>query len=98
MEDSIFLFLPIIIFIIVAAVVAPIVSTLKNKTKGQGPKASAARGYNREVDSIHRTTDAATDRRHRLEQLKSLYEAGMMDRDEYEERVEAAENDYRERR
>ena len=39
--------------------------------------------------------DAAGERKHRLDQLKSLYEAGMMERDEYNERVEAVEADYR---
>ena len=39
--------------------------------------------------------DAVSERKHRLDQLKSLYEAGMMERDEYNERVEAVEADYR---
>ena len=50
--------------------------------------------YNRQVHQMH-TKDAASERKHRLDQLKSLYEAGMMEKDEYLERVESVEADYR---
>ena len=53
--------------------------------------------YNRQVHQMH-IKDADAERQHRLDQLKSLYEAGMMERDEYEERVAGVEADYMGRR
>ncbi|MBR5309496.1 MAG: hypothetical protein IKU42_00015 [Oscillospiraceae bacterium] len=67
---------------------APAINYNKSRTPVQDAK------YDRNVHHMH-TKDAATERRHRLDQLKSLYEAGMMEKDEYYERVEAVETDYR---
>lgn len=96
MEDLIFMFMPMIIVAGILLVAVPVVTELKNKAAGGKPKQQGgkSRAYNREVDAIHITTDAATERRRRLDQLKSLYEAGMMERDEYEERCADVEADF----
>lgn len=96
MDDLIFMFIPVIIVVGILMVAVPIVSELKNKASGNQKKTQPGRNrsFNREVDSIHITTDAATERRRRLDQLKSLYEAGMMEREEYEERCADVEADF----
>ena len=66
--------------------------TAKNGNTAQ--KQSKDARYDRQVHQMH-TKDAASERKHRLDQLKSLYEAGMMEKDEYLERVESVEADYR---
>ena len=96
MEDII-IFLPIVIVLIVTFVAVPLVNMFK-KTFGESssPSASGQKDakYSRQVHQMH-IKDAAGERKHRLDQLKSLYEAGMMEKDEYLERVESVEADYR---
>lgn len=97
MDDLIFMFMPLIIVAGILLVAVPVLTELKNKATGAGkPRQQGGKGrtYNREVDSIHITTDAATERRRRLDQLKSLYEAGMMERNEYDERCADVEADF----
>lgn len=93
------LFFPIVIVLIVCFVVVPVVARAKaemsGKTQTPNRPANKNRAYNREVDSIHITTDAATERRRRLDQLKSLYDSGMMEKDEYLERCASVEDDFR---
>ena len=95
MSDFVFFF-PIIVLVI-AFVVAGAIPTVRAFLKEEKiPLQKKDRsGYQREVDAIHITSDAATERQRRLDQLKSLYEAGMMERDEYWERRENVEADYR---
>lgn len=94
---NIFFFL-IIIVLIFSFVAVPLIAMFKNTfgnnsgTK-KGPQDAK---YTRQVHHIH-IKDAAGERKHRLDQLKSLYDAGMMERDEYFERIESVESDYRER-
>lgn len=96
---DIFFFFPIVMVLIVCFVVVPIVARARAERGGQSsPSASQKNknhGYNREVDSIHITSDAATERRRRLDQLQSLYESGMMEKDEYLERCASVEEDFR---
>lgn len=97
MNDLIPIFMPLIIVTGILLVAVPVVTELKNKAAGAGKPqqhGGKSRTYNREVDSIHITTDAATERRRRLDQLKSLYDAGMMERDEYDERCAEVEADF----
>lgn len=97
MKELILIFMPMIIVFGIFFVAVPVVRELKNKVAGAGkPQQHGGknRTYNREVDSIHITTDAATERRRRLDQLKSLYDAGMMERDEYDERCAEVEVDF----
>ena len=97
MNDLIPIFMPLIIVTGILLVAVPVVTELKNKAAGAGKpqqQGGKSRTYNREVDSIHITTDAATERRRRLDQLKSLYDAGMMKRDEYDERCAEVEADF----
>lgn len=97
MNDLIPIFMPLIIVTGILLVAVPVVTELKNKATGEGKprqQGGKSRTYNREVDSIHITTDAATERRRRLDQLKSLYDAGMMERDEYDERCAEVEADF----
>ena len=97
MNDLIPIFMPLIIVTGILLVAVPVVTELKNKAAGEGKPqqhGGKSRTYNREVDSIHITTDAATERRRRLDQLKSLYDAGMMERDEYDERCAEVEADF----
>ena len=94
MNDLIPIFMPLIIVTGILLVAVPVVTELKNKAAGAGKprqQGGKSRTYNREVDSIHITTDAATERRRRL---KSLYDAGMMERDEYDERCAEVEADF----
>ena len=62
---DIFFFFPIVMVLIVCFVVVPIVARAKAERGGQSsPSASQKNknhGYNREVDSIHITSDAATE-------------------------------------
>ena len=78
MGDLIFILLPVIIVAGILLIVVPIAAEIKNKSAGgsqQKHQNGKNRTYNREVDAIHITTDAATERRRRLDQLKSLYDA-----------------------
>ena len=98
MED-ILIFLPLfVVGLIVYFVAIPLINMFKN-TFGDS---SAPKGhhrqdtrYTRTASSIHKTKTAEEERIHYLDQLKSLYDAGMMERDEYNERVAAVEADYR---
>ena len=94
MFDAVFI-LPIII-VIIAFVAAPLINMFKNTFGGSSQEQSSQKDakYNRQVHQMHEK-DAASERKHRLEQLKSLYQAGMMEKDEYLERVESVEADYR---
>lgn len=90
------LFVPILIIAVISFVAVPLVNMFKN-TFGDSsgkPKRTADAEYNRSVHQMH-IKDAAGERKHRLDQLRSLYKAGMMEKDEYLERVAAVENDYR---
>lgn len=95
MENT-FIFLPLVIFFLVAFVGVPIFNIVKNvfgeNTSVQ--KNSSEAKYSRQVHHMH-VKDAADERRRRLDQLKSLYEAGMMERDEYLERCASVEAEYR---
>ena len=94
MED-IFIFLPVIIVAVIGFAAMPLLKMFSNtfgESSGQKPTADAK--YNRQVHQMH-TKDAASERKHRLDQLKSLYEAGMMEKEEYLERVAGVEADYR---
>ena len=89
-------FLPVIIVLIFVFIAPPLINMFKN-TFGDSEtpkKQSQDAKYSRQVHQMH-IKDAAGERKHRLDQLKSLYEAGMMEKDEYLERVESVENDYR---
>ena len=94
--DELFVFVPIIVFGVIVFAVKYLANILKNAFYENTPNKPAVQDakYNRQVHQMH-TKDAASERRHRLDQLKSLYEAGMMEKDEYYERVEAVEADYR---
>lgn len=93
------LFLPVVAVLAVCFVAAFVVAKAKSEapgsTKNQSRAVGKGHGYSREVDSIHITTDAATERRRRLDQLKSLYDSGMMEKDEYLERCASVEDDFR---
>lgn len=97
--NDIFFFFPIVIVLIVCFVVVPVVARARAERGGQSSPNNSQRSknasYNREVDSIHITSDAATERRRRLDQLQSLYESGMMEKDEYLERCASVEEDFR---
>ena len=90
---SFFFIIFLIIFFIGTGLFTSVRSFFK-KTETPAKKKERS-GYQREVDAIHITSDAATERQRRLDQLKSLYEAGMMEKDEYWERRESVEADYR---
>ena len=90
------IFLPVVIIAVIGFAVIPLIKMFAN-TFGESTSAHSQpkdAKYNRQVHQMH-TKDAAAERRHYLDQLKSLYEAGMMEKDEYAERVEAVEADYR---
>ncbi len=91
------LILPIIVIVIVSFVLVPILNMAKNRSSSGSTQNHRHATFGRQVDQMH-IKDANAERRHRLDQLKSLYEAGMMERDEYEERVECVEMDYAQRR
>lgn len=94
---DIIIFLPIVIIIIFTLIAAPLINMFKNTFgNSSSPTANHPKDakYSRQVHQMH-VKDAAGERKHRLDQLKSLYEAGMMERDEYNERVEAIEAEYR---
>lgn len=89
-------FLPVVVIAVIGFAVVPLIKMFAN-TFGESTAANNQprdAKYNRQVHQMH-TKDAASERRHRLDQLKSLYEAGMMEKDEYIERVESVEADYR---
>ncbi len=92
-------FLPVILIMIVCFVLVPVIAKIKSemdgsKTVSKKTDSGKPRDYHREVDAIHITTDAASERQRRLDQLKSLYECGMMERYEYQERCASVEADY----
>ncbi len=93
---ELFMFFPIIIIAIIGFVAAPLIKMFTGAFGESNPvqKQSKDARYDRQVHQMH-TKDAASERKHRLDQLKSLYEAGMMEKDEYLERVESVEADYR---
>lgn len=97
MGNIIFMIAPLFVIFAIAMAIVPVVAEVKKqmgKSALNGPQSGKGRTYNREVDSIHITTDAATERRRRLDQLKSLYDAGMMEQDEFDERCADVEADF----
>ena len=93
MGDFLFILVPIFFLIFFGSAIVAVVSKFKGSSDTQKNSAQS-RSFNREVDSIHITSDAATERRRRLDQLKSLYDAGMMEKAEYLERCEGVEADF----
>lgn len=93
---DILIFLPVIIVVIIGFVGAPLIKMFAKTFGESSPEQNHQKDakYNRQVHRMH-TSDPAAERKHYLDQLKSLYEAGMMERDEYNERVEALEAEYR---
>ena len=93
---DIMIFLPIVVILIFGFVAVPLINMFKNTfSDSTAPKKNPQDAkYSRQVYQMH-VKDAEGERRHRLDQLKSLYQAGMMEKDEYLERVEAVEADYR---
>ena len=94
---DIIIFLPIVIIAIFSLIAVPLINMFKNTfgdSFSQTANHSKDAKYSRQVHQMH-VKDAAGERKPRLDQLKSLYEAGMMEKDEYTERVEAVEADYR---
>lgn len=95
--NIVFMVVPLFVIAAIVMAVLPVVTEIK-KQSGKGTPNRSQNGknrtYNREVDSIHITTDAATERRRRLDQLKSLYDAGMMEQDEFNERCADVEADF----
>lgn len=63
------------------------------KTSG-GVQGYAPREYSREVKEIHQT-DPAESYQRRMDQLRALFQNGMMERDEFEDRKADIEQDYR---
>ena len=94
--DDLFMFFPIIIIAIIGFFAVPLIKMFTGVfgESNTAQKQSKDARYDRQVHQMH-TKDAASERKHRLDQLKSLYEAGMMEKDEYLERVESVEADYR---
>lgn len=94
MADFVIVF-PVLLMILIVGISATI-QFLRSRKSSVNPSVRRSHdGYNREVDEIHITSDAASERQRRLDQLKSLYEAGMMEKEEYWERRESVEADYR---
>lgn len=92
---DIFFFFPIALIFIIAFIAVAFSTAIKNSgSSSKSYKSEKNIKYTRQVHQMH-IKDASDERKHRLEQLKSLYEAGMMERDEYNERMEAIEADYR---
>ena len=94
--DDLFMFFPIIIMAIIGFFAVPLIKMFTGVfgESNTAQKQSKDARYDRQVHQMH-TKDASSERKHRLDQLKSLYEAGMMEKDEYLERVESVEADYR---
>ncbi|MBQ2301729.1 MAG: hypothetical protein IIW81_05900 [Oscillospiraceae bacterium] len=94
--DDLFMFFPIIIIAIFGFFAVPLIKMFTGVfgESNTAQKQSKDARYDRQVHQMH-TKDASSERKHRLDQLKSLYEAGMMEKDEYLERVESVEADYR---
>ncbi len=93
---DIFIFLPAVIIAVIVFAVMPLIKMFTNTFGDSSPDQKQPKNekYNRQVHQMH-AKDAASERKHYLDQLKSLYDAGMMERDEYNERVEAIEAEYR---
>jgi len=96
MLPEIMMFLPMIIIVIAVFAAPPLINMFKNTFgDSETPKSGSKDAkYSRQVHQMH-IKDAEGERKHRLDQLKSLYQAGMMEKDEYLERIEAVEADYR---
>ena len=94
--ENIAVFFPVIIVAVIGFVAAPLFKMFTSTFGDSAPEQKQIKEekYNRQVHQMH-AKDAASERKHYLDQLKSLYEAGMMERDEYYERVEALEAEYR---
>ena len=90
------IFLPLVVVLIIGFAAAPLINMFKNTFgDSETPKSGSKDAkYSRQVHQMH-IKDAEGERKHRLDQLKSLYQAGMMEKDEYLERIEAVEADYR---
>ena len=90
------MFLPLVVVLIIGFAAAPLINMFKNTFgDSETPKSGSKDAkYSRQVHQMH-IKDAEGERKHRLDQLKSLYQAGMMEKDEYLERIEAIEADYR---
>ena len=90
------IFLPVVIVAAIVLLAAPLMKMFANTFgDSSSPKTQQKDAkYNRQVHQMH-AKDAASERKHYLDQLKSLYEAGMMEREEYNERVAAIEAEYR---
>ena len=93
--DEFIIFLPVVIIAVISFIAAPLINMFKNAFGESDSSAKQQNDprYSRQVHQMH-IKDAEGERRHRLDQLKSLYQAGMMERDEYNERVAAVESDY----
>ena len=93
--DNLAIFFPVIIIAVIGFVAVPLLKMFTNTFGESSPeqKNPKEEKYNRQVHQMH-AKDAAAERKHYLDQLKSLYEAGMMERDEYNERVAAIEAEY----
>ncbi len=94
-------FLPAVLIFVVVAVLAA--NRLKQRDAASGKKYAQSAGgvqnytpkeYSREVKEIHQT-DPEEDYRHRMEQLRALFQNGMMEREEFEDRKAEIEEDYR---
>lgn len=96
--DNIILFAPVFLVVFFGLIIVPLATALKKGGGGPSDKNNRRNtSFGKQVNEIH-VKDAATERKHRLDQLKSLYEAGMMERDEYDERVSCVEEEYSRRR
>lgn len=94
-------FLPAVLIFVVVAILAA--TRLKQRDAASGKKYAQSSGgvqnytpkeYSREVKEIHQT-DPGEDYRHQIEQLRALFQNGMMDRGEFEDRKAEIEWDYR---
>ena len=92
---DILVFLPVVIIAVIGFAVMPLIKMFAGTFGDSSPSANQPKDskYNRQVHQMH-AKDAASERKHYLDQLKALYDAGMMERDEYNERVEAIETEY----
>ncbi len=94
LDVLIFLFVAVTIIV---SVISTVIGLIKKSGAVTSSKPHSHPSFGRQVDAMH-VKDAGDERRHRLDQLASLYKAGMMERDEYEERVACVEADYAQRR
>ncbi|HXK77353.1 MAG TPA: hypothetical protein PKY19_02585 [Oscillospiraceae bacterium] len=95
-------FLPAVLIFVAVAVIAA--KKLKQRDAASGKKYAQTGGaqhytpkeYSREVNEIHQT-DPGEDYRRRMDQLRALFQNGMMERKEFEDRKADIEEDYRQR-